>query len=82
MPKLRLKIILIFLFYFVFSLSLVQAEDKVQSKDTTPRGVWVSVFSAKKWLYSEAGVHNLISQCNKAKINEIYLQIFQSGSLL
>jgi len=61
------------------TLSAAFAEDS-QAKAPAPRGVWVSVFSAKKSLYSEQGVRNLIAQCNKAKVNEIYLQIFQSGN--
>ncbi|MFH0918555.1 MAG: family 10 glycosylhydrolase [Candidatus Omnitrophota bacterium] len=75
------KILIIFLFCYLFSLKLVLAEDvQTKAKEGPVRGVWVSVFSAKKMLYSEAGVHSLIALCNKAKINEIYLQIFQSGN--
>ncbi|MDP2927967.1 MAG: family 10 glycosylhydrolase [Candidatus Omnitrophota bacterium] len=75
------KILVIFLFCYLFSLRLALALDKqIQVNPTVARGIWVSVFSGKKMLYSEEGVHNLIAQCNKAKINEIYLQIFQSGN--
>ena len=71
----------LFIFLYLFSFSLVLAEDKqIPAKVIVPRGIWVSVFSAKKLLYSQGGVHNLIAQCEKAKINEIYLQIFQSGN--
>jgi uncharacterized lipoprotein YddW (UPF0748 family) len=49
-------------------------------KEELPRGVWVSVFSAKEWLYSKEGVHKLIERCQKSKINQIYLQFFQSGN--
>jgi len=49
-------------------------------KEQLPRGVWVSVFSAKEWLYSKEGVNKLIERCQKAKINQIYLQFFQSGN--
>ncbi|MCX5698863.1 MAG: family 10 glycosylhydrolase [Candidatus Omnitrophica bacterium] len=77
----KFKIIIIFLFCYLFSLRLALALDnQVSVKPAAPRGVWVSVFSGEKMLYSEAGVRNLIAQCNKAKINEIYLQIFQSGN--
>ncbi|MCX5669470.1 MAG: family 10 glycosylhydrolase [Candidatus Omnitrophica bacterium] len=77
----KFKILVIILFVYLFSLRLVLAEDKqIPAKEVVARGVWVSVFSGKKVLYSEGGVHNLIAQCNKAKINEIYLQIFQSGN--
>jgi len=75
------KILTLLLFCYLFSLRLALAEDKqIQVKQVVARGIWVSVFSGKKMLYSEQGVHNLIAQCNKAKINEIYLQIFQSGN--
>jgi uncharacterized lipoprotein YddW (UPF0748 family) len=78
----KAKILGIFLFCYLFSLGLALAEDQQPSvrKEVSGRGIWVSVFSGKKILYSEQGVRNLIAQCNKAKINEIYLQIFQSGN--
>ena len=77
----KFKILVIFLFLYLFSFRLALAEDKqIQAKEAAARGVWVSVFSGKKMLYSEQGVRNLITQCKKAKINEIYLQIFQSGN--
>jgi uncharacterized lipoprotein YddW (UPF0748 family) len=77
----KLKILLIVLFGFLCVINPAKAQDEpapVQKK--IPRGVWVSVFSGKKALYSEAGVEDLIAQCKKAKIDEIYLQIFQSGN--
>ncbi|MDD2752281.1 MAG: family 10 glycosylhydrolase [Candidatus Omnitrophica bacterium] len=43
------------------------------------RGVWVTVFSQKKVLYSKKAVVDLINLCKEAKINEIYLQVYQSG---
>lgn len=75
------KTLTLLLLCYLFSFRLASAEDQpIPVKPAVPLGIWVSVFSAKKMLYSEAGVHNLIAQCNKAKINEIYLQIFQSGN--
>ncbi|MHB8154572.1 MAG: glycoside hydrolase family 10 protein [Candidatus Omnitrophota bacterium] len=75
------KILSLLLFCCLFSFRLVLAQDmQTPVKENISRGVWVSVFSGKKVLYSEGGVRNLIAQCNKAKINEIYLQIFQSGN--
>ncbi len=77
----KFKIIIVFLFLYLFSFSFALAQDQqIPIKESVARGVWVSVFSGKKLLYSQRGVHNLISQCEKAKINEIYLQIFQSGN--
>jgi len=69
------------LLYCLLNVSLLPAEDKLSvTKEVFKQGVLVSVFSAKKILYSREGVHNLIATCKKAKINEIYLQIFQSGN--
>ena len=75
------KILVLLAVCYFFSLSLVSAQDKaVPVKEVSPRGIWVSVFSSKKVLYAKDGVSNLIAQCKKAKINEIYLQFFQSGN--
>lgn len=79
MQKINFKILTL-LFLYLASFSLSFAEDQPLSEDTVNRGVWVSVFSEKKALYSKEGVNNLIAQCKKAKINQIYLQIFQSGN--
>ena len=77
--KYKVTIFLLLCCLFTFSLALAE-DQQVASKTVIGRGVWVSVFSEKKILYSAQGVHNLIARCNKAKINEIYLQIFQSGN--
>ncbi len=77
--KFKLQAMILF-----FCLSLIipaQAQDEqTQELQSRPRGIWVSVFAAQKPLYSEKGVADLIAQCKKAKISEIYLQIFQSGN--
>ncbi len=73
------KIILLLLLCFLSNFNLSLAEDNpVPAKAAFARGVWVSVFS-KSVLYTKEGVDNLIGKCRKAKINEIYLQFFQSG---
>jgi len=77
--NMKFKMLIIFLYLFSFSFALAQ-DEQLPLKEPAARGVWVSVFSGKKSLYSQQGVHNLIAQCDKAKINEIYLQIFQSGN--
>ncbi|MDD5281088.1 MAG: family 10 glycosylhydrolase [Candidatus Omnitrophica bacterium] len=75
------KILFLLLVCSFLGLSLVFAQNKeAPVKDGPARGIWVSVFSSKEVLYSKAGVDNLIAQCKKAKINEIYLQFFQSGN--
>jgi uncharacterized lipoprotein YddW (UPF0748 family) len=43
------------------------------------RGVWVSVFSEKRVLYSQDAAVELINACKEAGIDEIYLQIYQGG---
>jgi uncharacterized lipoprotein YddW (UPF0748 family) len=43
------------------------------------RGVWVSVFSGKRVLYSKQALDELLRICKNAKINQIYLQVYQSG---
>ncbi len=46
---------------------------------SVPKGVWVSVFSVNKVLYSKEAVKKLILLCKEAKISHIYLQVYQSG---
>lgn len=73
--------IIILLCFILITLNLSFAEEnKTPVKSSPVRGVWVSVFSAKNLLYSKEGVNKLIAQCKKAKITQIYLQIFQSGN--
>jgi len=43
------------------------------------KGVWVTVFSKEKVLYSKESVVKLVDLCRRAGINEIYLQVYQSG---
>lgn len=43
------------------------------------RGVWVSVFSEKRVLYSKAAVDELLNMCQQARINQVYIQLYQSG---
>ena len=87
------KILTLFVVCFIGCLGLAFAEGVAQNANQSApqsavqsavqsacRGVWVSVFSAKSILYTKEGVDNLINQCKKAKINEIYLQVFQSGN--
>jgi uncharacterized lipoprotein YddW (UPF0748 family) len=77
----KLKILIIFLFCCWLGQETALAEGlSIAVEEPMARGVWMSVFSAKKALYSQKGVQDLIDQCNKAKINEIYLQVFQSGN--
>ena len=69
------------LLLLVFSLNLVYAQDTLTSApDEFKRGIWVSVYSAKQVLYNREDVKKLIVKCQKAKINQIYLQLFQSGN--
>jgi len=43
------------------------------------KGVWVTVFSKERVLYSKDAVIKLVNLCKSAGINEIYLQVYQSG---
>jgi len=52
---------------------------KQTKKDIVNKGVWVTVFSEKKVMYSREGVLNLIESCKKTGINEIYLQLYRAG---
>jgi len=74
------KILFLLLFGYLFNFSFVLAEGAPGPVKAYGRGIWVSVFSAKKFLYSKEGVDQLIAQCKSAKLNEIYLQFFQSGN--
>jgi uncharacterized lipoprotein YddW (UPF0748 family) len=43
------------------------------------KGVWVSVFSGKRVLYSKQAVNELLKVSKVAGISQIYLQVYQSG---
>lgn len=55
------------------------ALNKHSFADDVPKGVWVSVFSSNKVLYSKEAVSKLIAVCKEARISRIYLQVYQSG---
>jgi uncharacterized lipoprotein YddW (UPF0748 family) len=71
--KKKIKVFLLVIFLNLISCSPSQGEDKINL------GVWVSVFSKQRPLYSKDAAAGLIDFCNKAGINEIYLQLYQSG---
>lgn len=66
-----------FLVILFYSLNLGFCGD---ARDGFARGVWVSVFSENKILYSKDAVIKLIDVCKQAKIDRIYLQVYQSGN--
>ncbi len=85
--KSGMKIFFIFLMITGLSLSHCQGgsleagltntdEDKTKN---TSLGIWVTVFSDKKVLYSKESAAALIRFCKEAKINEIYLQVYRAG---
>ncbi|MDD5561109.1 MAG: family 10 glycosylhydrolase [Candidatus Omnitrophica bacterium] len=77
----RKKILILLLAGCLFGASHLFAQDKEGPVQQSPaRGIWISVFSRKNVLYSKDKVEGLIARCKKAKINEIYLQFFQSGN--
>ncbi|MDD5042122.1 MAG: family 10 glycosylhydrolase [Candidatus Omnitrophica bacterium] len=71
----KIPFLLLACLFFIFGLSYAQ-----EGGVPAGRGVWISVFSSRDILYSREGVSGLISKCKQAKINEIYLQFFQSGN--
>jgi uncharacterized lipoprotein YddW (UPF0748 family) len=76
MRKLKPGLLIFILCSFVvFSLA---SGGEALGKDI-PKGIWVSIFSKDKVLYSRDAVKELIALCKEAKINQIYLQVYQSG---
>jgi uncharacterized lipoprotein YddW (UPF0748 family) len=74
----RLKYIILIFIILCFGITVLSfSEDNLEKE--TPRGVWVSVFSKDKVLYSRDAILKLIALCKQAKINQIYLQVYQSG---
>jgi len=73
--KNALSSIFLLLFFCLTSLSL----GSYAFAEGIPKGVWVSVFSKNKVLYSKEAARKLISLCREAKISRIYLQVYQSG---
>ncbi len=55
--------------------------ESVEKNERQPfsRGVWVTVFSKNRVLYSTEAVDDLIDFCKKHNISEIYLQIYRAG---
>jgi len=71
---------LLFVFCLILFCNLDLSLGYEDAKARIPRGVWVSVFSEKKVLYSKDAVIKLIEACRKAKVESIYLQVYQSGN--
>ncbi|MDI6759051.1 MAG: family 10 glycosylhydrolase [Candidatus Omnitrophota bacterium] len=70
------KKIMIVVILGIFLKGLVFAQP-VKERNQIDRGVWVSVFS--RALHSKEDVLTLIETCKKMQINQIYLQLYQSG---
>lgn len=66
-------IALLFFILFISCAAFCQEESSLR------KGVWVTVFSEQEVLYSREAVLKLVSSCKRAGINEIYLQVYQSG---
>lgn len=67
------------LFIFLFLIYTQPSLALNQQPQIGSRGVWISCFSDKKVLYSKEAVLELIEFCKRAKINEIYLQLYRAG---
>lgn len=82
-----LFIILLFVFIGVQNIESLQVKNSFaadlsfleKQSDIINKGVWVSVFSEKKVLYSKEAALKLIDTCKKYNLNEIYLQIYRAG---
>lgn len=76
----------LYFLFFVFIAGLVINSSSLSGQETQKvsarmdRGVWVSVFSKEKPLNSKEGVYKLINVCKESGINQIYLQLYQSGN--
>ncbi len=74
-----LSILLLSAFIFQGSYTkAVCAEDGLAAPGLT-KGVWITVFSDKKVLYSNEAALDLIRFCRKNDIDEVYLQIYRAG---
>ncbi len=70
----NLVIILLFAAIFLFpGFCLAQTANEINI------GIWVSVFSKDKVLYSVKEVDKLLAFCAKNNIKEVYIQLYQSG---
>lgn len=74
MKKIRLTII-----YLILAIFSAPNLCPAQAAEGLKTGVWVSVFSKNKILYSAGAIDNLVYFCAKNNISEIYLQLYQSG---
>jgi uncharacterized lipoprotein YddW (UPF0748 family) len=75
------KIIFSVLFLMLVAPCLLMAQnDSHSARPLVKKGIWVSVFSRDKVLCSKKGISNLIKLCKDTGINEVYLQVFQSGN--
>lgn len=68
------RIISTLLFIFILSGAAFCQETGGMNK-----GVWVSVFSKGRVLYSKEAAVKLVHLCKSSGINQIYLQVYQSG---
>lgn len=67
------------LYVTAFSINGHALISKQAQRGIMNKGVWVTVFSEKKVMYSREGVSNLIESCKKTGINEVYLQLYRAG---
>ena len=75
--KIRYLVTVALFFTQIFFICLIPAF--AQSSAGVKRGVWVPVFTAKRVFYAKKNVEELVNFCEKAKIDEIYLQVYQAG---
>ena len=76
-PKDSMKKSSFLLFLFLFS--ICSRAFCFDESANVSKGIWVSVFSERKVLFSKEAIKELVNFAQKNSINEIYLQLYQSG---
>jgi len=71
--------VILFIFLF-FNLLCFGACQDMPSSPGIATGVWVSIFSKDRVHYSKEAVVRLVDRCKSSNINQIYLQVYQSGN--
>jgi len=66
-------------FLFVFLIFFSTRALSLNDSSKINKGIWVSVFSKEKVLFSQGAVKELVNFAQKNGIDEIYLQMYQSG---
>ncbi|MBU0683218.1 MAG: family 10 glycosylhydrolase [Candidatus Omnitrophica bacterium] len=69
----------LFVLLFLLQLCFYSVSHSAQRTPSPRIGVWITVFSPDKVLYSKENVDRLIHTCKKAGIDDIYLQVYRAN---